>query len=179
MTDLLDQPERAGNRGGRILVETKRQPEEEENLRVGRALDERIEPRIDREHEVALHLQPIRNNAVVRPQPLAVAERVAVRLLHRRSRRRADVGDEEVRLDVAGELAQVAVVPGRFHALEGARAVPAVPADPEAVPVRRLRAHARLQALLDQGVLRPIEDLVHQNRLSGIRKPTTHDPSPF
>jgi hypothetical protein len=44
---------------------------------------------------------------VVHPQPLAVSERVAVRLLYRRAGRGADVREDEPGADVARELAQV------------------------------------------------------------------------
>ena len=49
--------------------------------------------------------------------------------------------EDQAGADVPGEVAQVPVVPGRFDALEGARrfAFP-VPADAEAVAVRRLGA---------------------------------------
>jgi hypothetical protein len=44
------------------------------------------------------------DEAVVNPQPLAVTERVAVRLLDRRAGGGADVGEEERRFDVGGDL---------------------------------------------------------------------------
>jgi hypothetical protein len=43
-------------------------------------------------------------------------ERVAVGLLDGRPDHRADVREEQVRADVAGELAQVLIVPGRLDA---------------------------------------------------------------
>ena len=51
----------------------------------------------------------------------------------------------------AGQLAQVAVVPGRLDAVEDAGRVPdAVPADAEPIAVRRLGPEPRVQALVDQ-----------------------------
>ena len=54
-----------------------------------------IERRVDRQHEVALDLVEVADRAVVHPQPAAVAERVAVRLLDRRAGRGADVREQE------------------------------------------------------------------------------------
>src|SRR4051794_24326217 len=83
-----------------------------------------------------------------------VAERVAVGLLDRRARGRADVREEHVRLDVRGELTQVDVAPGgRDAVVDGRPHALAVPAHPEAVAVGRLDAHARVQALVDEAVL--------------------------
>ena len=63
-----------------------------------------------------------RDQPVVHPQPAAVAERMAVRLLHRRSGRGADVREHEPGLEVCGEVSQVPVVPGGLDAVERARA---------------------------------------------------------
>ena len=52
-----------------------REREEEEDLRVGRAFDRRIELGIDREHELALHAMEVADEPVVHPEPAAVAER--------------------------------------------------------------------------------------------------------
>ena len=175
-TDVLDEPDRTLHGARRIVFETERHGEVEEHLRVGRSLDQRVQRRIDREREIALDGEPVVDQPVVHPEPLAVAERMAVRLLHRRPRRGADVREEEVRLDMAGELAQVAVVPGRLHALEDPRlAGDRVPADAESIPVRRLGSHARAEALLDQGVLRPEQDLVHPDGLPVVREPAAHE----
>jgi hypothetical protein len=141
VADLLDEADRALDGAGRVVLETERESEEEEHLRVGRALDRRVQRRVDGEHEVALDLEPVVQHAVVHPQPLAVVERMAVRQLYGRRRRGADVREEELGLDCAGDLAQVAVVPGRLGALVGPRLSGGrVPPDAEAVAVRRLRA---------------------------------------
>jgi hypothetical protein len=73
----------------------------------------------------------------VHEQPVVVAERVAVRLLNGAADRRSDVGEEQWRADVAGELAQVLVVPCRFDAAVDTWCVGgAVPSDAEPVTVR-------------------------------------------
>jgi hypothetical protein len=76
----------------------------------------------------------VADDAVVDEQPAAVAERVAVGLLHGRPRRRAHVREEQRRLDASGDLAQVAIVPNRHDAPEENRGAGtgAVPADTEA-----------------------------------------------
>jgi hypothetical protein len=61
------------------------------------------------------------------------------------------VREEQMRTDVAGELAQVLVIPGRLDAAEhpGDRAG-VVPADAEPVAVGRLGPEPGVQALVDQ-----------------------------
>jgi hypothetical protein len=80
-----------------------------------------------------------------------MAERVAVGLLDRRADRRADVGEEQTRTNVAGKLAQVQVIPRRFNAAEqpGGRGG-VVPADAETVAVGCLGSQPGVQALVDQ-----------------------------
>jgi len=86
-----------------------------------------------------------------------VPERVAVGLLNRRADRGAYVSKEQVRRYVAGELAQVRVVPGRLDASEHTRCrLRVVPADTEPVAVRRLGAQLGVQALVNQRVGRRV-----------------------
>ncbi len=80
----------------------------EQHLGVGLALDLRVQRRVDGEDEVALDRGELVDVAVVHEQPAAMAEWVAVGLLHGAADRRADVGEEQRGADVAGELAQVA-----------------------------------------------------------------------
>ena len=61
--DALDQPDSVLDRRRWIVLEPKRQREEEEDLRVGRALDERVEARVDLEDEVALDLVEVADRA--------------------------------------------------------------------------------------------------------------------
>ena len=136
----------------------------EQDLGVGRALHLWVERRIDLEHEVALDGEEVVDQAVVHPQPAAVAERVAVRLLDRRPGGGADVRKHDARPDVAGELTQVAIVPGRPNAVEeGRRVLFAVPTDAEPVSVRLLGSQLRMQALDDQGVLGLVEQLLQEH----------------
>src|SRR6476646_9454611 len=77
------------------------------------------------------------------------------------------------------DVPQVAVVPGRLDAVEdGRRLADPVPADAEPVAVRRLRPQLRVEALVDQGVLRSVEQLLDQHRGAGIGKPPTHGWTP-
>ena len=70
------------------------------------------------------------------PQPPVVTERVAVGLLDSRARRSSDVAEEQRRVDVARDLSQVAVVPGRLDASEngGSLAIRVIPPTPKPSP---------------------------------------------
>jgi hypothetical protein len=68
--------------------------------------------RVDGEDQVAFDRGELVDVAVVHEQPVVMAEGVPVGLLHGAADRRADVREEQRGADVAGELAQVVVVPG-------------------------------------------------------------------
>ena len=179
-SDLFDQADCAGDRGGRVVLQAEREREEEEELRVGRALDQRIELGVDRERELALHVHEVVDQSVVHPEPAAVAEWVAVAELHRRVPSRRGRARTRAGLDMPCELTQVPVVPGRLDAAKhGRRLALVVPADPEAIAVRLLVAEARVQALHDQRALRLVEKPLDANRGARICEPTTYRSSPF
>ena len=91
------------------------------------------------------------DQAVVHEHPAAAGERMAVRPGDRGAGRGADMGEKEVRADVAAEVAQVLVRPGRAHlAIEARLGVLAVPAQPEAVAVGAGGRFERVQALHHQ-----------------------------
>ncbi len=164
-SDRLDPVHRPCNSAGRVGLKAEGQREVEEKLRVGRAFDEGIQRRRDVKGEFALDARELANEPVVHPQPAAVPERVAVRLLHRRGGRRPDVSEDEARADRGGKLAQVAVAPGRLDAVEQRRCLTlSVPAKAEAVAVGHRRAHCRAQALRDQRVLRREQQAVDVDR---------------
>jgi hypothetical protein len=80
-----------------------------------------------------------------------MAERVAVGLLDRRADCRADVREEQVRLNVTGQLAQVLVVSGWLDAAEGPRGRRGViPADAEPVAVGVLASSREYRLCSDQ-----------------------------
>src|SRR4051812_42702529 len=81
-------------------------------------------------------------------------ERVTVGALDWGSGRGADVGEQQWCCDPSCHLSEVGVVPGGVDALEngGFAVALAVPADPEAVAVRRGGTHSRVQALVDDRV---------------------------
>ena len=123
-------------------------------------------------------LEVLLDEAVVLEQPVAVAERMAVRLLDRRARRRPDVAEEQRRADVAGEVAQVAVAPGRQRVAIQARPVAVtvlvVPAQAEAVGVRVAAGEAVAAALLDEPVRRVVQQRARADRVAEVRDPATH-----
>jgi len=87
------------------------------------------------------------------------------------------VREEDRSDDVAGELAQVAVVPGGLDAVEDRRGIlVAVPADPEAVAIGLLGAEPRVQALNDQRILPTVEERLEQDRGAGICEPAADAP---
>jgi hypothetical protein len=170
----LNEPERTGDGTRRIVLEPVGERHEEKHLGVGRAFELRVQRRVDCDHEVAFDALEIPDQPVVHPEPAAVAERVAVRLLDCGARRGADVREDDSRSDMAGELTQVALVPGGLDAVKHGWCVfTAVPADAEAVAVRRLRAELRVEALVDQRVLRFIEQSLEQDRGAGVCEPAT------
>ena len=180
--NVLDEADRARDGGGRIMLQPHGEREVEERLGVGRALDRGEQRGVDGHLELPLHLVELRDRAVVHPQPAAVAERMAVRPLHRRPGRRPDVGEDEAGANVARQLAEVLFVPGWLDALEerGRVALP-VPADAEAVTVRRLHAELRVEALVDQRVDRRVEQPLEEDGSPRVREPAAHDRfiSPF
>ena len=85
--------------------------------------------------------------------------------------------EEERRLDARRELAEVAVVPGRMRvAVDARHAVGAVPADAEAVAVRRGRAELGVQALVDERTRRIEQELVDPEGRARVRHPAAHPP---
>ena len=158
-----------------VALEPEGEGEVEHRLRVGGAFNRGKERVVDREHELTPQPRELSDQSVVHPQPAPVPEGVRVGLLDRRPCRGADVGEEEVRRDPGGELAQVPVVPGRMDAaVEPRRVAVVVPADAETVPVRRRRAQPRVQALVDQRAVALEQQLLEPDRRPRVRKPTTH-----
>ena len=147
--DRFDEPDRLLDSGRRVVLEAEGEGEIEQHLGVGLAFDLRIQRRVDREYQVAFDRRELVDVAVVHEQPVVMAERVTVGLLHGAADRRPDMREEQRGTDVAGELEEVVVVPGGFGAVEDARRVGgAVPTDAEPVAVGRLGPELRRQALV-------------------------------
>src|SRR3546814_7818642 len=94
---------------------------------------------------------------------------------------RSDVRHEQRRLDGAGRLAQVAVVPGRMDAAVAIRwlgRIPAVPAHAEAVAVGGGGAQARMQALVDKRMPSLENHGLEFQRTTGISHPAAHKNAP-
>jgi hypothetical protein len=165
MPDVLHKANHPLDRFGRIFFEAKRERQVEQHLGIGRSLHVRIQRLVHGDREIALYAMEVAYETVVNPQPLTVAERVAVGLLDSRARGGSDVGQEQWRLDVGGDLSQVSVVPGRLDASEngGGLAIRVIPADPEAVAVGGIDAQAGVAALVDEGVLGFVEQLFDED----------------
>ena len=95
MPHLLHETNHSLNGRRRIIFQAEREGQVEQQLRVRRALDVCIERLVHGEREVTLEAPEVAHQAVVDPDPLSVAEGVAVRLLDGRTSRGADVGHEQ------------------------------------------------------------------------------------
>ncbi len=180
VADLLDEPRRCRDGCRRVLLQAEGEGEEEEQLRVRGALDQREQPGLDGQHEVALEGQEVLDEPVVHPQPVAVTERMAVGLLHRSAGGGPDVREDVARRGLHRQFVQVAVVPGGLRAAEQPRRRPvAVPADAEAVPVGGLHAQARVLALHDQGVGGFEQQVLQAHGRTRVRQPAEHVARPL
>jgi hypothetical protein len=142
----------------RVVFQPEAQGEVEDHLGVGRALDLRERAGVEGEHQLTAHGREVVDQPVVDEQPAPVRERVAVALLDRRSGGSSHVRQEQRRLDVGRQVAQVGIAPRRGDAAVDARAFARpVPADPEAVAVGRLRPEAEC-TLVDQAVPGPEQE---------------------
>jgi hypothetical protein len=103
--DIFDEPDCLLDGRWRVVLKAEGQGEEEQDLGIGLTLDLGVERRIDREDQIALDRPELVDVAVVHEQPMVVAERVAVRLLHGAADRRADVGEEQ-RASLCGRRAR-------------------------------------------------------------------------
>src|ERR671910_596208 len=176
VTCLLHQTHHALDCARRVVFEAERNREKEQQLRICRPLDGGIQRLVYGEYELTFNAREVAHEAIVDPEPSPIAERVAIGLLDGRPRRGADVRQKERRLDVAGDFAQIAVVPSRLDTPEDGRrgGVRIVPADPEAVPVGGLDAEAGVETLVDQGVLGLVEQLLEEDRGARVSEPAAH-----
>src|SRR5215217_8427344 len=141
---LLDVPDHPLHSPRGIVLQAEREGQVEHHLRIGRALDGGVERVVHGECQIAFDAMEVAHQAVVDPKPPAVTERMTVGLLHGRARRGSDVGQEQRRFDVGGDLPEVAVVPGRLYGVEdgGGFGMGGVPTEAEAVAVCGLDAEA-------------------------------------
>src|SRR5262249_38110225 len=171
----LDEADSALERRERILFQAVGEGQIEHQLGIRRALDIGEELRVDGEHELAPNGPELVDQAVVDEQPVPMPIGMAVRLLHRGAGGRPHVGQKKRGLDVAGEVAQVLIVPGRrAAAIDAGPLACSVPADSEAIAVGRLGPQPRVQALIDEAMLGLDEQLLDQHRLAMPRHPPTH-----
>ena len=117
-SDVFDESNRLSDSCAGVPLQAKGERKVEEQFRVGGPFDLGIEAGLDGHGQVSLHFRKIRENPVVHPQPPAVAERVAVRLLDRRAGGGTDVREDAAGRGLACEFAQVAVMPGGLRAVE-------------------------------------------------------------
>src|SRR5579871_5544648 len=121
-------------RGGaeRVLVAARAQDRQEYRFRIGGADARAVELVRDQRLDLAPQSAPIADHAVMHEQPAPARERMAVRARDRRPGRGAHMGEIEVGMDVAAQVAQVLVRPGRPHlAIEPGFRMLAVPSEPK------------------------------------------------
>src|SRR6185436_8218147 len=89
--------------------------------------------------------------------------------------RRADVREEQRRPDLGGDLPQVAIAPRRRDAaIETGRVPLAVPTEPDAVGVGLAAGQPVAPALLDERVLRVVEQGLGIDRIAEVGHPAAH-----
>src|SRR5262245_60905519 len=138
-TDMLDMANGAFDRGGRIVVEAKRQSQKEEHFRIGGSLDLPVQRRVDGQHQLSLYILKPRDRAVVHPEPFAMPEGMAVGLLHGGSRRCPDVCKRQPRSNVPREFPEISIIPGWLNApVKGRHVGFAIPTNTKPIAVRRL-----------------------------------------
>src|SRR5215216_5301538 len=137
MPNVLDKANHPLDGLRRIIFQAESERQVEQHLGIGRSLHVRIQRLVHGERQIALHEVEVAYEAVVDPKPLFVSEGVAVGLLDGRARGGSDVGEEQRRVYVACDLAEVSVVPGRLDASEdgGDLGIWVIPSDSEAVAV--------------------------------------------
>src|SRR5450432_3815302 len=104
--DRLDETDGLLDGGRRVVLQAEGQGEVEQHLGVGLALNLREERGVDAQYQVTLDLGELVDVSVVHEQPAVVAKRMTVGLLYRAADRRPDVGEEQRRCDVTGQLSQ-------------------------------------------------------------------------
>ena len=100
------------------------------------------------------------------PEPLPVAERVAVRLLNGCAGRGTDMCEHEAGRGMPCEFAQVAVVPGRLRAVEhpgNRRGTVPADANPSPLVVFFRISHLCVFALHDEGVGGFVEEVIQSH----------------
>ena len=173
--------ERAHRGGDRIGLGARAEDRQEHGLRVGRADARLVELVRDQRLDAAADQRPVADLAVVHEQPAPIGERVAVRPRRRRAGRGAHMREEQMRADVAAEMAQVLVRPGRPHlAIEpGLGVLRVVPAEPEAVAIGRGVALQRAHALHDERMRGRRDVALELDGFTAIGDPAAHRSDSF
>ena len=178
---LLDQADGPLDGERRVVLEPEREREEEEQLRVGRSFDRRVERRVDREREVALDASGSRGSRRCASRAScrggtggswSPGPRVPVE-----ARMWAKMSGEEMWAAMSRRLRsfQAGSVPWNTPGVSAL----AVPADAEPVAVRGRRAEPRVLALVDQRVDGLDEQLLQQHGRARVGEPATHVRPPF
>jgi hypothetical protein len=130
----------------------------------------------DQSLDLAAQPAPIADEAVVHEQPLATSKGMAIDAGDRRAGRGTDMGEEQVRLQVPAQVAQVLVRPGRPDLAIEARlgVIAAVPAKAEAVAVDAGGRLKGVDTLRNQRMRRLGDVVLERSHLSAICNPAAH-----
>ena len=95
MPHLLHIADHPSDGSFRILLQTERERQVEQQLVIRRSLDGSVQRLVHGQRQVTLQVVEISHQAIVDPDPASVPKWVAVGLLDGRARRGPDVGEEE------------------------------------------------------------------------------------
>ncbi len=170
----------AFQRTARIIVKAFGHGHQKQRLAVRGALALRIERVGDHHVGVAAEIVIAADLAVVHEAPPAMGEGVAVVAAGGGAGRGADVGEEQRRLHLCGQAAQVRVGPRGQHVAVKARfGALAIPRDAKAVGVDCGMALGGTVALVDQRMSGAADDLLKEDRRAGVGRPAAHQAALF
>ncbi|MGY4455176.1 hypothetical protein ACVWZR_009836 [Bradyrhizobium sp. i1.3.1] len=176
LVDQADQRLQHGLRCAKwIAVESRAHHGEEHGFRIGRAQPRGVVGIGDQRLDLAPQAIPAADEAVVHEHPLAAGERMAILPRHRRAGGGAHMGEEQMRAQMATEVAQVFVRPGRTGlAVKAGLRMLAIPAETKAVAVRARGGLQRADALRDQRMLGLGDVRLERGGLAPVCDPAAH-----
>ena len=118
---------------------------------------------------------PIAEKAVVHEQPFSAGEWMAICARNCSARCGADVGEKQVRLQMAAQVAQILIRPSRPDlAIQARFGMLAVPAEPESIAIDAGGRFHRVNALRNQGMSGLGDVIFERRRFTAIRDPAAH-----
>ncbi len=170
-----DAAHRAADCRVRVAGEPLVHHQQEQQLRIGRALPLGIERVGQAVFQPAADRLEAADLAIVHEAPAAADKGVAVAAAGGAAGRGAHMRQEQARPHLPAQIAQVGVRPGRQDVAVKPRLRPlAVPGHPEAVAIGGRLGFAGMVALCDQRMAGRGDDVFQENRLAEIGGPAAH-----